>query len=120
MGYAREDEFFHISENIANADTPGYKAQDIDFKTTLAQMTQAQTPQKPMARTHAAHLSPKATSWDTAQLKYRVPLMPALDGNTVDAQLEQGEFAQNSIQFLASLRFVNGSLKGLMTAIKGE
>ena len=107
-----------LARNIANADTPGFKARDIDFHKVLAEQTAGLKPTT-IAKTHAKHLD-GASRLSTTQLQYRIPLMPSLDGNSVDMQLEQAEFAQNSMQFLASLRFVNGRLQGLLTAIKGE
>lgn len=89
-----------LAKNLANADTPGYKAQDVDFRSALA-------------RTGEAAQSP-------AQLKYRVPLAPALDGNTVDVQLEQAAFAENAVRFQATLSFLNARFRGLMTAITGQ
>jgi flagellar basal-body rod protein FlgB len=112
-----------LARNIANADTPGYQARDIDFSSVLRAATQTQTGLQTQ-RTHAAHLDPGQGSGNqagiAADLKYRVPLMPSLDGNTVDVQMEQTTFAENSVQFMASLRFMNGKLNGLMTALKGE
>ena len=55
-----------------------------------------------------------------ANLKYRVPMAPALDGNTVDTQLEQAAFAENSVRYQATLTFLNARLKELMTAIVGQ
>ncbi len=107
-----------LARNIANADTPGYKARDLDFKTVLAAQTNAAS--QPLRTTNARHLADPTAGQLDSNLKYRMPLMPSLDGNTVEAQVEQAEFAQNSLQFMASLRFVNGKLSGLMTAIKGE
>ena len=110
-----------LARNIANADTPGYKARDLDFRAVLAAQTQqADNAAAGLRATNARHLADPAAGQVTGDLQYRVPLMPSLDGNTVDAQVEQAEFAQNSLQFMASLRFVNGKLSGLMTAIKGE
>lgn len=109
-----------LANNIANADTPGFKARDIDFRTALQQRTQAADAQAsaPM-RTHPDHLHITNHS-SRAELQYRNPLMPALDGNSVDTQLEQAAFAENSTQFLTTLRMLNGRITGLMSAIKGE
>jgi flagellar basal-body rod protein FlgB len=57
---------------------------------------------------------------DPATLKYRVPMAPSLDGNTVDEQLEQSAFAENSVRYQATLTFLNGKLRDLMTAITGS
>ncbi len=107
-----------LARNIANADTPGYKARDLDFKAVLAAQTNAAA--QPLRTTDSRHLADSTAGQLDGNLKYRMPLMPSLDGNTVEAQVEQAEFAQNSLQFMASLRFVNGKFSGMMTAIKGE
>ena len=111
-----------LAKNLANVDTPNYKAQDIDFKTALAQ---AGSPgaSLPLATTNANQIGNSATpgAVDTSSaLKYRVPLAPSLDGNTVDAQLEQAAFADNTVRYQATLTFLSGSLKDLMTAITGQ
>ena len=111
-----------LAKNLANVDTPNYKAQDIDFKTALAQ---AGSPGSSLSltTTSANQIGNNATTGDvenSAALKYRVPLAPSLDGNTVDAQLEQAAFADNTVRYQATLTFLTGSLKDLMTAITGQ
>jgi flagellar basal-body rod protein FlgB len=111
-----------LAKNLANVDTPNYKAQDIDFKTALAQ---AGSPGAalPLATTTSNQIGNSATSGDidtSGALKYRVPLAPSLDGNTVDAQMEQAAFADNTVRYQATLTFLTGSLKELMTAITGQ
>jgi flagellar basal-body rod protein FlgB len=111
-----------LAKNLANVDTPNYKAQDIDFKTALAQ---AGSPGAalPLATTTANQIGNSATTGDidtSGALKYRVPLAPSLDGNTVDAQMEQAAFADNTVRYQATLTFLSGSLKDLMTAITGQ
>ena len=111
-----------LAKNLANVDTPNYKAQDIDFKTALAQ---AGSPGAalPLATTTSNQIGNSATTGDidtSGALKYRVPLAPSLDGNTVDAQLEQAAFADNTVRYQATLTFLSGSLKDLVTAITGQ
>jgi flagellar basal-body rod protein FlgB len=111
-----------LARNLANVDTPNYKAQDIDFKTALAQ---AGSPGSSLAltTTSANQIGNNATTGDvenSAALKYRVPLAPSLDGNTVDAQMEQAAFADNTVRYQATLTFLSGSLKDLVTAITGQ
>ena len=108
-----------LANNIANSDTPGFKARDIDFHSVLKQRLAQSGSPGDVTRTHSTHLEGRFAPGREA-LQYRTPLMPSLDGNTVDTQLEQAEFAENSIQFLTALRFVNGKISGLRTAIKGE
>lgn len=108
-----------IASNLANADTPNYKARDVDFH---ALMTQAQGGQQlAMQTTQAKHI---AMSEDNGlggmQQQYRIPNQPSLDGNTVDGQIEQAAFAENSVNYQATLTFLSGRIRGLMTAIKGE
>jgi flagellar basal-body rod protein FlgB len=129
-----------LAANLANADTPGFKSRDIDFKTALASaggnaagagsdasgratisMNRA-TPALTLARTSSTHLSTTGgvPGVEDTSLKYRVPMAPALDGNTVDAQLEQSAFAENSVRYQATLTLLNGKLRSLMTAITGQ
>ena len=106
-----------LANNIANADTPNYKAQDINFHAVLKQVQAP--PRFAMKGTQDDHIQAQGQH-ATPDLQYRVPLMPSLDGNTVDEQIEQGEFAKNSLAYLATLRILNGRLGGMRTAIKGE
>lgn len=111
-----------LAQNIANADTPGYLARDMDFSKVLArQLENTSGAGGGVRTTHARHISEGHSGSSTAEsLKYRMPLMPSFDGNTVDVQTEQAQFAENNLQFQASLRFLDGKFKGLMSAIKGE
>jgi flagellar basal-body rod protein FlgB len=106
-----------LASNIANADTPGYKARDIDFRSILAKAGgQAVAP----AVTQAGHMSLDRTGGGAVETLYRVPLQPALDGNTVDAHVEQSEFTGNALRYQSTLTFLSGRFKSLMLAIKGE
>lgn len=106
-----------LANNIANADTPNYKAVDIDFKAALSK---AQSGQMAMAATNAKHIQTSSGGGSRYETLYRVPLQPSLDGNTVETQVEQAEFARNAVQHQASLRFLNGRISGILTAIKGQ
>jgi flagellar basal-body rod protein FlgB len=118
-----------LAANMANADTPNYKARDIDFKAALAAASGSAstggTGTLAMSATNASRLG-GGQGVDDAQaalgsnLKYRVPMAPSLDGNTVDTQLEQAAFAENSVRYQATLTFLNARLKQLMTAITGQ
>jgi flagellar basal-body rod protein FlgB len=108
-----------LANNLANADTPNFKARDIDFKAVLAEQAQAGEGTTKVRRTHAGHMDTAPMSAD-GSLKYRNPTLPSLDGNTVDGHVEQAEFANNQLNFMASLRFLDGRFKGMLTAIKGE
>jgi flagellar basal-body rod protein FlgB len=110
-----------LASNIANADTPNYQARDFDFNQALSQATQA-TAQNPAAaaRTHPAHLSTTGAAAPAPVLQYRQPTQAALDGNSVDLDTERAAFAENSIRYEASLRFLNGQIKTMLTAINGQ
>lgn len=105
-----------LASNLANADTPGYKARDIDFKAALAGAQEAQVP---LRKTSPMHQNAWGTS-DVGPVKYRVPVQSTLDGNTVETDVEQAEYAQNAVQYRASLRFLDGQIKSLRYAIRGS
>lgn len=110
-----------LANNIANADTPNYKAQDIDFRAVLAGTAGANANALPLRTTNGAHVAGTAAGAGmAAHLKYRVPLAPSLDGNTVDVQMEQAAFADNSVRYQAALSFLSGKFKDLITAITGQ
>lgn len=109
-----------LAANLANADTPGYRARDLDFKSALAQAGGAGSAVN-LATTRAGHIGTAgAHGAAPSQLMYRTPLAPALDGNTVDAQLEQAAFAENTVRYQATLSFISAKFRGLMTAITGQ
>lgn len=114
-----------LASNLANADTPNYKARDIDFKALLRQAqgmsgSAGSQPSLPLTVTHADQIQPPAMGLGSASLLYRVPLQPSLDGNTVDTQQQEAEFARNAVQYQASLTFLTGKIKTIMTALKGS
>ncbi len=116
-----------LANNIANADTPNYKAQDIDFRAVLSATAGAGGSSGggslALTTTNGAHVSGSSATAGTGAtpgLKYRTPLAPSLDGNTVDVQLEQAAFADNTVRYQAALSFLSGKFKELMTAITGQ
>jgi flagellar basal-body rod protein FlgB len=102
-----------LASNIANADTPNYKARDIDFREILKAAQQDSA--NPLQVSNHKPLNAMAF-----ELKYRQPLQPSLDGNTVDTQVEKAEFTENALQYQASLSFLTGKIKSIMRALKGE
>ena len=109
-----------LAANLANADTPNYRARDLDFKSALAAASSAGSTMA-LATTSSGHLpSAGVNGTGHPELKYRIPLAPAIDGNTVDPQLEQAAFAENTVRYQATLTFVSSKLRGLMTAITGQ
>lgn len=108
-----------LASNIANADTPNYKARDIDFKAMLRAANDRQGETLGLASTHTRHIAPQP-AMDSNSLLYRYPLHPSLDGNTVDSHVEQGQFSENAVMYQASFSFLNSKVKGVMKALKGE
>lgn len=106
-----------LASNIANADTPGFKARDIDFRSLLAQ---AGGTAMTMKTTRPGHIGGNTASASNAELLYRVPTQTSLDGNTVNSQIEQAQFTENAVRYQSTLTFLNGKFKGLRLAIKGE
>lgn len=106
-----------LGSNLANADTPNYKAQDLDFKAALSDATAQKT--TAMAATRQGHIQPQGRVGG-AHVLYRTPNQSSLDGNTVDTQVEQNRFSENAVRYRTSLRFLSGKIQGLMTAIRGE
>jgi flagellar basal-body rod protein FlgB len=112
-----------IANNLANADTPGYQARDIDFRQAMARASgETSTSGVTLSTTNSGHIggNTSANAATNPDLKYRIPLAPALDGNTVDAQVEQASFAENAVRYQATLTFLNSKFRGLLTAILGS
>lgn len=111
-----------LAANIANADTPNYKSRDVDFAQALRSYQEGAVPSGALATTAAGHV--QADTLDASlpgmPLKWRVPMQPSTDGNTVDTQMEQASFADAALHYQASLSFLDGKLKGLLTAITGQ
>ena len=106
-----------LAANMANADTPNFKARDFDFHSVLNQSKQQFSS---LATTDSRHLNIGNSQLNNARFQYRNPSQPSLDGNTVDEDIERSEFMQNAVMYQASLRFLNGKISGLLTAIRGE
>jgi len=105
-----------IASNIVNADTPHYKARDLDFASAMSSAKSHQS--TGMARTHEKHFS--VNSGIDSSIAYRVPNQPDTgDGNTVDVQVERNLYMRNALEYQSSLQFLGGKFKGLRLAIKG-
>lgn len=109
-----------LANNVANAETPNYKARDLDFSTVLAAQQTGGDKGFAANTTHSRHINTESLLDQAAGLRFRTPLQPSLDGNTVDADVEQSAFAKNAIELQASFTFLNSKFKGLMTALRGE
>jgi flagellar basal-body rod protein FlgB len=100
----RSQRMGQLASNIANAGTPGYKARDIDFGAALAARAAGASEDKSIQ----------------AATRYRVPVMPSLDGNTVEMATEQTAFSENAVGYSATLSFIKGRVETMTRAIKGE
>ena len=107
-----------IASNLANSDTPNYKAKDIDFASLLAQETGKKLS---ITTTNNAHLPTSGTGQASAEdFMFRVPNHASLDGNTVDVQVEQGKFSENALHYQTSLNFLNKKISGLIRTLRSE
>lgn len=119
-----------LASNIANADTPGYQGRDINFQAAMADaMGQSQSlrPMPPSTAsgnnpTHPAHLAlqSKTGSLDGSMQAYTIQTQPAMDGNSVDLDRERASFVDNSVRYEATLRFINGHSRTMLSAIQGQ
>jgi flagellar basal-body rod protein FlgB len=109
-----------LASNVANADTPGYKARDFDFATQLRSAlgrSAVSAPSAALARTSAQHLSGGHRGGMPANLQYRIPTQASIDGNTVDLDNELQQFSDNAIRYQADLTFLNNQIRSLQLAI---
>ncbi len=106
-----------LAGNMANADTPGFKARDIDFRAALQAASQQHNGRLQVS--HARHL-PLHNGALAMHTQYRIPNHPALDGNTVDSQLEQAAFSEAAVRYQASLDFLSSRIDGLRKALRGD
>lgn len=108
-----------LASNLANADTPNYKARDIDFQAALRQAKAGMASAKSMVTTHVNHIQPGGSPFLGGEPMYRNPMSPSIDGNTVDSQTEKSAFMENAVGYQASLHFLTSKFKGIKNAIKG-
>jgi flagellar basal-body rod protein FlgB len=109
-----------IASNIANADTPNFKAKDIDFASALKGAISGTPPKLAMAASAASHLSGEAGKTVMgAPVQYRNVLQPSADGNTVDMDVERAQFADNALRYEASVKFISEDIKAILSAIQG-
>ncbi len=113
---ARDKRSSQLANNLANVNTPNYKAMDVDFNEYLTASMQGSAQQ--INVTTPNHINTNADF--STNLKYRVTPHATLDGNTVDKDLETMEFARNALNYQASLSFLDNKIKSMMTALKGE
>lgn len=107
-----------LAGNIANADTPNYKAHDFDFSAALKEATAGRSGGNlPLSATASGHISGGLEA-GLARLMYRTPAQASVDGNTVEMDVERAQFSENAIQYEASLAFVTHQLKMLTAALQ--
>ncbi|MBI2751714.1 MAG: flagellar basal body rod protein FlgB [Burkholderiales bacterium] len=116
-----------IASNIANADTPGYVGRDFNFKDAMnAALDDSSRTKKPSAPANGASnvrhipLQAQTASLGTSRLAYTTQTQPAMDGNSVDMDRERANFVDNSVRYEATLRFINGQSKTILSAIQGQ
>ncbi|ACT06407.1 flagellar basal-body rod protein FlgB [Dickeya chrysanthemi Ech1591] len=110
-----------LAANIANADTPGYQARDIDFASELNKVMEkgrVDGQSVSLSLTSSRHIPAQTAQPPALDLLYRVPTQPALDGNTVDMDRERTNFADNSLKYQGSLTLINGQIKGMMSVLQ--
>lgn len=109
-----------LASNIANADTPGYKARDIKFRDALdsALNSQQRLSDTSLTLTSARHIPAAAKSPDMGDLLYRTPTQPRLDGNTVDMDVERVQFADNTMRYQTEITVLSARLKSMMAALQ--
>ncbi len=109
-----------LAGNIANADTPNYKARDFDFSAALKEAVAGRNAgDLRLATTSSRHLSGGAAR-GPAELQYRSETQSSVDGNTVDMDVERAQFAENAVHYEAGLTFLTGRIKSLMSALQGQ
>ncbi len=110
-----------IASNIANADTPGFVALDFNFAQALQAANSGIRHGTDPAATHGQHLRLTSSETGTDQrLAYTVQTQPSLDKNTVDMDRERANFTDNAIRYESTLRFINGHVKTMLSAIQGQ
>lgn len=112
-----------LASNIANADTPNYKARDFDFSSELSRAMdngRASREGLSLATTSSRHIPAQAPVSMGRDLLYRVPDQPSLDGNTVDMDRERAQFADNAVRYQAGLTILNRKIQGLKSAMQSE
>lgn len=109
-----------LASNIANADTPNYKARDVNFASALQNALAGMSTQLPVVQTSPMHLEGNTGGAILgAPVMYRKPVQPSADGNTVDMDIERAQFADNALRYEASVKFISEEMKAMLTAIQG-
>ena len=119
LGKQAQGLYFHaqraelLAANIANAETPGYRARDVDFRAALRDASTGH-----LVQSHAQHMP--SDSRFNSSVAYRKPAQASINMNTVDMAKEQTAYAENALRYQVNLRFLDGTIKGLMLALRGD
>ena len=105
-----------IARNIANDDTPHFKARELDFKAVMAKFE----PNDLMANTHGTHFAFADEVGDDDGMRYRTPFSASVDGNTVELTVEQAKYGKAAGDFQATLSFLQDSISGIRKSLRGE
>lgn len=108
-----------LANNLANLDTPNFKARDMDFKAVLAKANEPANTIR-LATTNDRHHQAEGLMHGDGDELYRVPTQPSIDGNTVEEHVEHAKHMENALQFQATFTFLNSKFKGLTSALRGE
>lgn len=109
-----------LASNIANADTPNYKARDIDFREALKGAVGGRLGPLALSTTRSGHLGANFANPLDSYTRYRTETQSSVDGNTVNMDTERAAFAENAVHYEASINFINGLLRSMQTAISGQ
>lgn len=107
-----------LASNIANADTPNFKARDIDFPSALQSALSSRPVNAGLAVTSPRHIGSSGENALGAKVLYRTPVQPSIDGNTVNMDVERTQFAENAIHYEANVALLNGQIRFMMMAIQ--
>ena len=111
-----------LSANIANADTPNYKARDFEFSSSLSQAVergrQSTSTSMSLASTSSRHMTGTAQAGGDSELLYRTPTQSSIDGNTVEMDVERVNFADNAMRYEANLTVLGSKIKTLLAAVQ--
>ncbi len=112
----RNDRMELLARNIANADTPHFKARELDFKTVMAKIQPTET----MTNTHQLHFDTDEPPEADDGLRYRVPFSASMDGNTVEMSVEQAKYGKAAADYQATVSFLENRVGSIRKALRGE
>lgn len=108
-----------LASNLVNAETPNFKAKDIDFQAVMKDALAGKSSGS-LKITNKGHIAGTNARSIEGHVKFRIPTQPSMDGNTVESHVEQAAFAKSAVEYQATLRFFEGKSKTIMEALKGD